>query len=325
MGLSRIDHACQRLIPMVYQKFKNRGLTAEEVEICKGVYLHTWYNNTNFMHQVKPMIDTLNAQDIKVMPIKGLALTLFYFKDFGLRPMSDFDILVPTGQKDQAIRILESCGWTSGFLAPHGQGFSNENFECDLHWHLLQEHCRRDSDHDYWAAAIPTSAHNMHVYRLDPADLLLHVCVHGAWWNPTPPIRWIVDAMAIIDDEEDLDWQRLLDQTRKRGMALPMQRAMAYLKEKFSARIPDRILASLMQLRVGHWEKARYRIKTTPSGNRSVAGAFYFCYLEYRQMVASRETVLNPLGFFRFLKQRWQIGSLWQLPFRSVQEIWRRT
>jgi len=325
MGLSRIDHASQRLIPMVYQKFKSHGLTPEDLEICKGVYLHTWYNNTNFLHQVKPMIDALDSQGIKVMPIKGLALTLFYFGDFGLRPMSDFDILVPASRKDQAVSILESLGWTSGFLAPHGQGFSNGNFECDLHWHLLQEHCRPDADHDYWAAAAPVSVQNMNMYRPNPADLLLHVCVHGAWWNPTPPIRWIVDAMTIIGKEEELDWLRLLEQTRKTGMVLPIQRAMTYLKNEFSSKIPGRFLESLMRQRTGHWERARFRIKTTPSSDRTVLGAAYFCFLEYRQMVASNESVFDPPGFLRFLKQRWPISSVWQLPIRSVQEIWRRT
>jgi hypothetical protein len=325
VGLSNIDHAAQRLIPMIYQKCRNNGLTAAEAQICKGVYLHTWYNNNNFLHQVKPLIEALRSRGIKVAPIKGLALTLLYLRDPGLRPMSDFDILVPAARKPEAIGILESLGWKKGFLAPHGQAFSNGNFECDLHWHLLQEHCRADSDHDYWSAATPASVQDMDLYQLHPADLLLHICVHGAWWNPTPPIRWVVDAMVIIDREKSLDWTRLVEQSRKRRMVLPILRAMTYLKNEFSAGIPDLVFDSLMRERVTYRDKVRFRIKTTPAGERSVFGAFCFCWVEYKQMAASKESLPNPVGFLKFLKQRWHIRSLWRLPFRAGREVWRRT
>ena len=327
-GLGRIDHASQRLIPMVHQKSGDLELTREEAEICKGVYLHTWYKNSNFLQKLKPVIDAFHSQNIKVMPVKGLALTLFCLDDLGLRPMSDFDILVPGDQKAPARRIMESQGWTPGFLAPHGQAFSSGNFECDLHWHLLQEHCRADSDDDYWKAAAPAMVQDMNLYRLCPADMLLHVCVHGAWWNPTPAIRWIVDAMVVIDTAEatpeGMDWSRLLEQTRKRRMVLPMLRAMTYLKNEFNAEIPDPIFESLMQERVGRLEKALFRIKTTPTRDRSALGAFWLCCEEYRQMVASNGSTANPVGFMKFLKKRWHIKSLWQLPLRSVQEIRRR-
>jgi len=50
---------------------------------------------------------------IQTILLKGAALILLHYKDPGLRPMVDFDILVPAGKAAAAIKVLTELGWTS--------------------------------------------------------------------------------------------------------------------------------------------------------------------------------------------------------------------
>lgn len=45
------------------------------------------------------------------MVLKGGSSAIRYYRDLGLRPMNDFDFLVPTGQAREAFDLLCRQGW----------------------------------------------------------------------------------------------------------------------------------------------------------------------------------------------------------------------
>jgi len=87
---------------------------------------------------------------IPAMPLKGLAVAPLYYGGFAFRPMSDFDLLVPTASAGEAARILVDAGWHSPYQQFLGteaywstrysaQFHSADGDEFDLHWHLLPQ------------------------------------------------------------------------------------------------------------------------------------------------------------------------------------------
>src|SRR5205085_7015606 len=111
--------------------------------------------------------------------------------------------------------------------------------EFDLHWHSLRESLAGDADAGFWERAVPLSILHVRSRGLAPADQLLHTIVHGIRWNEEPTIRWIADAMAILQTSADaLDWEVFLAEARERSLQLHVRHGLGYLREAFHAPIP---------------------------------------------------------------------------------------
>ena len=62
--------------------------------------------------------DLLNDASIPTILLKGMALSQRYYRDLGLRPMFDLDLLVPPQRAKAAYEILGPLGWTSRLPGP---------------------------------------------------------------------------------------------------------------------------------------------------------------------------------------------------------------
>ncbi len=345
VGIDRIDSGSQRLLPLVYRNLHAIGAQHPLVNTFRGIYRRTWYENQILFHRMALLVSALERAGIATMLLKGAALVSLYYRDLGLRPMSDFDVLVPTDRAADAIRVLlsESCVPLGKRGAPvermiqsdvfrewiHSEHFAEpEGRELDLHWHTLTECLTPDADTDFWNAAVPTVLNSAPTRALSSADQLLHICFHGAEWNRVPPVRWIADAMVVIRSSPDLDWERLLVQTMKRGLAPEMRNALGYLSDTFAAPIPPSVLDELHQIRVSRGELSRYRSRTRPphfASHSLLLGRRYF-------QSTARVALGHPLiGFPKFLQQVWGLERKRQVPVHIASAVlvklrrkWRR-
>jgi len=208
--------------------------------------------NRLLFHAMTEQLQALHAAAFPTILLKGAALTVRFYKDYGLRPMGNFDILIPTAQLEDVIRFLQTTGWHSeprspeAFTRPyrqitHAHAFKNaSSWEFDLHWHVLDECCQPDADEDFWNGSVKIELDGVPTALLNPADQLLHVCVHGVRWNDIPPLRWVADAMMVLNASEDsLDWDRLIIQVQMRRLVLPMKASLNYLQTLLDASIPS--------------------------------------------------------------------------------------
>ena len=244
--------------------------------------------------------------------------------------MSDFDILVPIEEKNNASKIMLSLGWEGGFSWSHSQCFTKQDQKCDLHWHLMSDICSlkpnetSEANKEFWKAIEPLQVKEASVYTLCPTDMIFHLCVHGAWWNPVAPLRWIVDVMMILKEPVVIDWSRLIKQTYKLQLGLLVRNALNYLKNSFAAPIPDEVLKKLDDYKPSYNEQLDYLTKTSPTNERNPLAAFWVCYREYRQYTIGNNVKPNFLGFVKFLRDRWGIEKLSEIPLHSIKEIWKR-
>lgn len=214
VDFERLDPGSERLLPLLYHNLNKQDPITDGL---KRTYLQTWYKNQILFHKAGALLTAFHNAGIPTMMLKGAALTLLYYKNYGLRPMGDIDVLVPTNRAVEAISLLKEMNWTTNAESPerlislvHGMDFHNASGQSiDLHWHVIHECRQEDADDDFWESAVSVKIENVQTLALCPADQLLHVFAHGVRWSEVPPFRWVADAMTVINSSQsEVDWNR---------------------------------------------------------------------------------------------------------------------
>jgi len=320
-----LDMGSYRLLPLVYHNLRALGVDDPSMSKLRGIYRKEWYKTQMLFHSIAEVLRLLHAAGIETMILKGAPLTLLYYKDYGLRPMSDFDVLVPTAKRGAAIDVLTQAGWHP-ILVPlekltdavldfrHAWGFENAHQrQFDLHWHVLSDWCYPNADNDFWADTIPVQVADVQTRTLNPTDQLLHVCVHGVTWNPVPPVRWIADALVILNESHsEVEWSRLISQAEKRRLTFPLRHALTYLRDSFGAAIPSHVLTEISKVHVSDVERKFYNAAMS---KQALLGRLpYHWHRHLFDLEVTRETnwAQKLISFPRYL-QRYIVKGRWQM------------
>lgn len=345
VDIARLGRASVRLLPLIYERFRQEGIQHPVVPVLRGIKRHTWCRNRLLFQQASEAIRALGAAGIEVMLIKGAALTIEYYQDYGLRSMDDVDLLVRYPDAGAAIEVLRRQGWKAlALFVPEvklrmqwneQKGFSEETRQyvhamhfvhpsgqdLDLHWNLTPFCLGPDADRDFWAASKEITFEGQAVRVLDPADQLLHVCVHGAAWESVAPIRWIADALAVIRKTPQLDWKRLLLQARKRKLTLMVSSALDYIDRNIGDFVPAHVLADFKGSDVTVFEKLEYRQLLKPASALGRVQRKVWTFLRVCQGNTLRHAALS---FAYYLCTRLRVDRMRQVPAALCGEVWHR-
>jgi hypothetical protein len=326
VGLDRADHASQRLLPLVFSNLRRLGVDEPELPRLRGIYRHAWYRNQLLFRTAGEVIGRFREAGIATLALKGIALSLLHYRDAGLRPMGDIDLLVKPAQADEAVALVERNGWRPLEPVPtflevkHAHPFVDDGRrQLDLHWNALWEAA---PDDDLWADAVPIEVQGEATLALDPTDQLLHVCVHGVQWDPTPSIRWVADAVTVLRTAP-IDWDRLVARARARRLTVGLSVSLAYLREELAAPVPAGVVAELGAASAHVHERLGHRAKAWHGG---LTRRLVLNWDRHRRLA-----VLYPeysrIGFPEFVLQFAGVDSYRRLPRAAVGysvEHWRR-
>ncbi len=331
-----LDRGSYRLLPLLYKNLLRHRVEDPFMTKLKGIYRREWYKNQTFLFEMSKVLQALHDEGIRTMILKGAALTLLHYKEYGVRPMADLDVLVPASQAVHAADLLGRAGWAvcEGFTGDdllfrhavkltHGSGK-----ELDLHWHVLPDSCRPDSDTDFWDGAVPATMNGVSTNALNPSDTLLHVIVHGVNWNREPPIRWIADAMAVLRGSDfQIDWTRFLSQAKKHLVSLRVKEALRYLRGTYQASVPAAVVAGLGGIRISPVERFEFRRIMTNERKRGkeLFGGFEFAFTQYWRLSRGHGPFTGISGLSRYLLNRSQKKSLRQFLVYVMSRGLKRT
>ncbi|MCC7360944.1 MAG: nucleotidyltransferase family protein [Anaerolineales bacterium] len=326
---AHLDPGSQRLLPVLYRNLRRQGLASAELAGYQRAYRQSWYQNQVRLGELAAVLPAFQAAGMEIVVLKGPALVIQHYRDIGLRPIGDLDLLVRAQQAAQALEIVAGLGWTQaevpnpavvvsilqgvGFSAPGRPGL-------DLHWHVLWEACHPTIDEAFWSAAVPLAINGQPTLALCPTDQLLHVCVHGARWSPIPPLRWAADAIHILGAAA-IDWDRLLALAARFRLGLPLRDALGYLARELEAEIPRSILTSLAGLPVSRLDRGFYARKTRRRGLLGDLPLKYQHYRLHREMLGAAGA---PASFGRYLHALWGQPPLWRLPGLALRKARER-
>jgi Uncharacterised nucleotidyltransferase len=191
----------------------------------------------------------------------------------------------------------------------------------DLHWNLLPFCFGSAENEDFWDASRPSLFNARPVRTLDPADQLLHICVHGAAWNSLSHIRWIADAVIVIRATPDLNWERLLRQAEKRKLTLMVRGALNYIDRHFDGLVPAAVLSEIARTKVTFFEKLEYSQIIRSKGSDSLTGGAGNSLLRFWRISKSK-TMGNQSSFKEFLCAEWSVTENRQLPLMFLDKSW---
>lgn len=310
VDIEQLDYPAHRILPLLYRRLSALNIQCADLERLKGVYRHYWYTNQMLFNDARSALQALDQHGIETLVLKGLALSVAYYRDSGARPMSDVDVLVRRADAAHALDVLRRLGYTRALDVPlervlrtrHAlQLHSPSGRELDLHWYAL--HWPYD-DRDLWSASLPLTLNHTRTRMLCPADQLLHVCVHAVNAFYPAPMRWLADAVTVIERSgERLDWQRLAERARARRCTLALLDALAHLSRH--AKIPAAVIARLRDAPVSAAERIAHKatLRTYPHGS-----ALLLEWDWYRRL-RTLGVQATPRSFAAFLEDSWNVDG----------------
>jgi Uncharacterised nucleotidyltransferase len=317
----RLDAGSYRLLPLIYHNLKAECPNDPLMGRLKGIYRNTWYKNQILFHHAAIVLSALHHAGIETMSLKGASLVELHYGDRGLRHMDDIDLLVRPQQALEAMRVLKEAGWQPSHQHPevwlsyeHAAEFRDgANRIVDLHWRV----------DDFWEAAVKIKIDGIETSALNASDQLLHVCVHGANWNVVPPIRWVVDAMTIMQSSSLIDWNRLIEQAQKRQLTLLMHETLSYLRDLLEAPVPPVVLQTLQDEPGSYREKLFFQTRTSSHTALRRLPVLWHWYESFRSASGSESFSRRLVNLIRYLQSLWHIEHLWQVPLHVAYKAMR--
>jgi hypothetical protein len=326
-----LDPGSLRMMPMVYTTLHAYGLDDERITKCRGIYKAYWYKDHLLIHRAADVIRKLSDAGIPVILHKGIALCVSYYKEIGLRPVNDVDLLLKPGDVLRAARILQDMGYRSipprfkelheGILSiRHSRNFcSRDGMDIDLNWHALKECCGEHDDDEFWRDSVPAELDGVQLRVLHPADLFLTSVIHGLKWDTIPPFRWIVDAHTILQyHRNNFDWDRVIMHVGKHQLCLRLKHAAKVLRDIGRIRIPDDVVQRIHNLPVEQYEYAEYKYICEPQNFKLLPYTAPLWYNAYR--VKKTSNPLRILGQFihdAFVSWNWKWDVMPVLTFEK--------
>ena len=311
-----IEYASFRMLPLLYMNLSRQDVQDELMPRLKGIYRKSWSKNQLLFYKTGKVLKFLQDQGIKTLVMKGIPLSVIIYKNFAVRPMADMDILIPYVEARKTVELLQNAGWI--LRNPHYLEFNlkygrsatfadDENTELDLHWHPIFEAHGDISENDFWDMAIPFEVAGVKTLSFCATDIFFQTIVHGLRYNPEPPIRWIADGLALLRDQEHpLDWERLINYTRKFRVSLYMKDALNYLVRTFDAPAPASKLKEIESIRVSSVEKLifRHSQKFGDKDPDTFTEKIYSVYAAYMRQTNKNGFIARHAGFINYLRFR---------------------
>ena len=331
VDVDRVMMPSMGLLPLLYHNLLHNGVADPMMADLKKRYAATWYQNQLLLRRTAECVALLKDAGIETIVLKGAAMTLAYYKDHGVRPMSDVDLLVKPEDSLRAANALGAYGLESTTVLSanalrymHGAHFTGgPGFAVDLHWQLLWEFNPPEAETDFWDRAVETPAGNVSVRVLEPTDQLFHVCVHGARWN-SAPLRWIADAVTIVNTSgQSIDYERLAAKAEQLTLHLPIRDTLGYLAARWSQAVPPWILEALEAMPSTALQRVQYR-NLASNRTRALLGIlpmhlFRFLRITRRAGFMHRLTELP-----RFLAFAWRLERARDVPISILKKAGRR-
>ncbi len=237
---ARVDAESQRVLPLAYRNLEH---TQDPLlPALKEAYRTTWMRNQKLLQRAQQIVKVCNEAGVPNMLLKGIPLALYYYKDMGVRPMSDIDLLVPWEHLEQTSKLLEKLGNKANPIERKYQHlihaihcFDEGGVDVDLHWKAFFFQSNRDNNYlftnNYSEELQLTSADSTLI--LNASYQLFHTIIHGTLGGQRT-IRWLADAVKICQSSSfKRDLISIEDYAAKNHLDYTLRVCLLFIKEEF--------------------------------------------------------------------------------------------
>ncbi|MEO8847292.1 MAG: nucleotidyltransferase family protein [Casimicrobiaceae bacterium] len=324
----KFDAGTTRLLPLLVPRAHLFDDADPAWPMIRGLYRRAFVHGQLVARRAIDAMQRLAAAGIPTLALKGGALLAYYDHNPALRPMNDFDALVPRAHAESAIRLLQANGWHNAWprterlpYAYHGTCFASfDGLNFDLHWQVLAAAGDSD-DAALWDASVECDVPGGTTRAPCAADLLTIVCAHAAPWSPDSPVRWVADALRIIRGQSvAFDWVRVVERARKWRVTLPLHDTLGYLAQQWQVDVPSAVLEALAATPVHPVDR---RVHAALARKPGLGDYLARPWWRYRLISYRLPTWRAVPGFLRYLKLTLGQTRIDQLPREILRRIVR--
>lgn len=325
--LASLDVNSLRLLPLLGRNLTRCGISDPLLEQFENAYRHNSLRNRGLVQDMVNGLKILQRQGIPAMILKGMALALGYYRDIGLRPMYDLDLLVKPADALRAIELLRTNGWRPGINseAPLDERDIDAGSAChmtnrfgneiDLHWRT-HPHGSLEADARYWTGAEELKALDTPIVVMNPTDTLYFTLIHGLKHRGDNAPRMMADMHTIlVKSGPAIQWDRLVRTIEETRAALPTLTLFRHLKNLLFTPVPAAIQNRLYSIRLPGCDRYMfYLINRLP--HRMAAALTLPMYIanDCLEMKTRASRLGRRLSVAGYLKARWGLDHMWQAP-----------
>jgi hypothetical protein len=254
LDLETVDRNSVRMFSRLWSNRVAAEVGPEDLPLLKGVYRHVFASNAVMLSSVLDATRILGEAGIPALFMKGAAM-IARTGNLGLRLIDDVDILIPEAADRQATALLRAAGYTDrhDFDVRHSWDCTTPSGSpLDVHRWAFKT---AGEDLDLFARACEATLLETPVKITSPTDSLMIAIAHGFRLPSGAPLRWIADALLVVQlDGEAIEWHVLLERARRPGLTLSLVDGLGFLAREFGAPVPPEVLEELRRRPV-HWRE----------------------------------------------------------------------
>ncbi len=256
------------LSSLIYKNFiqlPNKSYIPETTLVnLKKRYITLFFNNSQKHKDLEKVINLCNQNNIPIIPLKGIPLIHFIYKDFGLRSMSDIDILVKDIDVEKFKKILLENGWgidntqeISPFVtqmsdSQHPYTFALGGTKIELHNKLHSGLSSYQINIEkYWSSSIEIDLLNGKVYHFSATDFLQHLCFHlhkHLIDEYNVAMKHFIDIAAFIkQNESEINWENLISTSKEYNCEVEVREILELCRDYFETVIPNKVFTLLIR------------------------------------------------------------------------------
>jgi hypothetical protein len=224
----------------------------------------TVVHNLRLRHELGKAIEALQRSGIPALALKGVVLAYTVYADPSLRPMTDIDLLVPTGKRQKALDVLHELGfeYPDGIDAMHKHHsvrlFPEQEFAPPLRLRgsniLLEVHTQLECSEpmlpmpvqEFWSRSVTVDLKGLTVRTLRQEDFLFHLCLHASRAHRFEGgLRSMVDLRMLLDSRADWHWASIAARSIRNRCATWMYLTLEAARNLVGAPIPDLLFQTL--------------------------------------------------------------------------------
>jgi hypothetical protein len=257
--------------------------------------------------------------------------------------MGDVDLLVRADQAIEACRLVRTWGYGALPGRPpnasrweregddawyrrlrHAEGFHRgPQALVDVHWALSLDFIAADpalaDTTGVFERARDAKVGDAVVRTLSPTDHLFHAIVHGLGTSPSALLRWVPDALAVLQrGGEEIDWDVLIAEAAARGCSLTLSDGLGYLATNFDGPVPVQVLGRLAGAPVGGRQRAVRWIRRGSARRWLGSGYAASLYVTSTAGLGPVQTIARAPGF---LVDFWNLERGWELPLVVAHKL----
>jgi len=217
------------------------------------------HNNARIMGRLSAVAAALERNGVAVLLLKGAGLNLTVYDNFGLRAMSDLDLLVRINAAPRAMAVLEALGFRRGPALLREDFFPRFHYEVeyvsggpravriDLHVRPFRplRFAQTVSNDVFWRSSREIEVDAATVYVPGDSEQFVHLATHSACHGHSRLV-WLYDICRLVDlCGPRLNWDQILRTSRDCGLTAAVRDAVDNVEKKFGPVIPDAARAQL--------------------------------------------------------------------------------